>query len=219
MISNNLLSNITNIINVLIGSGLCIDQNFPYIRSLGSDQYEVTCSSTPPRTIGKSDYYDEMYELCATQRIYAIMLVDGGLLQIRYLCDRQRILEHRLAFLPCRDSYRYDDWQEEYNQSQLYLDIISSKVSVVPLRMDFDPSSYIEGRHPQSHVHLGFHKDCRIPVNKPVDPSVFCSFIIQHFYNSAFISSESNVFSFQQLQDSLDETIGRQEKERLYISV
>jgi hypothetical protein len=220
MIANDLNRSILSIIDSLMKCGLCINQNEPYIRKCGTDRYEITCCSLiPPKPNGTTDYYDEMYTYCASNKIFSIMLIDGGLIQLRYICDKSRILWHRLAYLPCRDAYRYDDCYDEYIESQIYLDIVSSKVSVVPVRMDFDPPSYVEDSHPQSHVHLGFHKDCRIPVNRPVEPSIFCTFIIQHFYHSATLGDNSPLPAFSALGVKADETMSIKEKERLFINI
>lgn len=170
----------------LIESGLAVDQNAPSIRlSHGFDVIGISDKKDLSSTL-KDVPYRDTYAALRQDRIYNVLLIDGGMLQLLYTFLAGVIVKHRLSFYPSPDLLEYQNSQDIYEQDEIYGDIVSKGVVTSPLRFDYDPGSYIDVEHPKSHLTIGQYKNCRIPVSGPLTPATFCSFILRSFYNTPF---------------------------------
>lgn len=140
-----------------------------------------------------------------------------------YQCKRSDILSHRLAYYPNPHMERYIDNPEEFEEvhfgRKLFTDVFGKTSLVIPIRFDFDndDEKYVEHYHSYSHLTLGDHKDCRIPVSQPVSPFQFILFILKNFYREKFKESfRHNPFNCDLRFDNL---LSNEEKSCIHISL
>lgn len=77
-------------------------------------------------------------------------------------------------------SFKYDpDIKQEY---ELELDDSPVLEYPVTFRYDFSPELYESGRHPASHLHIGFENEIRIGCYRILDPLSFTAFVIRQHY-------------------------------------
>jgi len=72
-----------------------------------------------------------------------------------------------------------DSFVEEYEQ---YVAEASPKQSVTPIRYDYSPGLYKEGRHPAAHFHVGNENEIRIGAAHVLGPAAFALFVIRQAY-------------------------------------
>jgi hypothetical protein len=170
----------------LIALGLSESQNFPMMKKTGPDAYEISYSGSEDLSIVlKNVAYGQIYKELASSKNYNTKLIDGALVQMMYVFHRG-LIGHRLAFFPSPALEDFQNNPEIYEQDEIYADILAKNLIPFPLRFDFEPSKHIEVEHPKCHLTLGQFKNCRIPVAFPLTPFVFISFVLRHFYNTAF---------------------------------
>jgi len=68
---------------------------------------------------------------------------------------------------------------EEYKQSLYESESIESQVT---FRYDYAPMDYESGRHPASHMHIGFNSQIRIGCERILNPVSFVAFVIRQQY-------------------------------------
>lgn len=208
---------IKNITVNIIETGLCEDQNFPFLKELSKGIEEVGVHSCDNNIFLKSIPYKEMYsELCA-KRTFNIKMIDGALIQMQYRFREDRLESHRLSFFPAPDLEIFQSEPELYLEDEIYSDIIDRRVVSVPLRFDFDDGKDSKGQkisqpiiHPVSHLTIGQYKNCRIPVSSALTPYQFLKFVIMNFYNTAYISYSSH---FSEHKECFDTTLYQEETE------
>lgn len=176
---------IEEILSTLIERGIIDDQNFPVLRRLSAGQWEVSFDGAEhvSLAIGGIDY-DNIYRELSEKRSYNAKLLDGGLLQLMYLFQEERLVRHRLAFYPAPDLRPFREDPEVYMCDELYVDIVSRHIVPFPIRFDFDESAAVEVIHPHCHLTLGDVERCRIPVSTPLTPRWFIEFILRYFYQT-----------------------------------
>ncbi len=77
-------------------------------------------------------------------------------------------------------SFKHDqDIQKEYEYA---LDHSPQLDCPVTFRYDFSPNLYKPGRHPASHMHIGFENEIRIGCERILDPLSFTAFVIRQHY-------------------------------------
>lgn len=171
----------------LIERGLIDDTNFSILRQSGA-AWEVTFTGAEHVSIGFSDIdYDQIYNELADKRSYNARLIDGALIQLMYLFDGDRLLQHRLAFLPSPSLRSFQEDPEAYIRDELFLDIVKRRIIPFPLRFDYDDrkKAHKDVIHPRSHLTLGDVENCRIPVTSALSPRWFFEFIIRNFYQTS----------------------------------
>jgi len=178
----------------LIERGIVDDQNFSIVRDLPNQRWEVSFENAEHVSIamGETDYTAIHREL-TEKRSYNAKLIDGGLLQLQYLFGGDRLVKHRLAFLPSPSLRPFQDDPEGYLRDELYLEIVSRRIVPFPLRFDFDVSAAQDVAHPACHLTLGDVKGCRIPVSAPLTPRWFVDFILRNFYRTDSHDLTSNL--------------------------
>ena len=173
------------LLSYLIERGIVDDQNFSVIRGLADPRWEVTFENAEhvSITMDATDYTAIHRELTDT-RSYNAKFIDGGLLQLQYLFEGDRLVRHRLAFFPSPSLRPFQEYPEEYLRDELYLEIVSRQIVPFPLRFDFDMKAAQDVAHPACHLTLGDVKGCRIPVSAPLTPRWFLEFVLRNFYNT-----------------------------------
>jgi hypothetical protein len=179
-------ADLDGLITELIRTGICDDSNFTAIRSAGNRR-EVTFAGVEHVSIALGDIdYSEIHRELAEKRSYNMKLVDGALLQLMYRFERDRLLQHRLAFYPSPNLLPFQDDPDAYMRDELFIEIIQRRIVPFPLRFDFDERHgvHVDVTHPKSHLTLGDVKGCRIPVTSPLTPRWFVEFILRNFYQT-----------------------------------
>ncbi len=115
-------------------------------------------------------------------------MLDGALIQMSYRVKNDLVETHRLAFFPSPYLEGFQNEPDLYIEELVYAEVIWKNIVPFPLRFDFDSREgvYEELRHPKSHLTLGQYKNCRIPVCAPLTPYHFVSFLLRHFYHTAY---------------------------------
>ncbi|EOW9435190.1 DUF2290 domain-containing protein [Vibrio cholerae] len=179
---------IDGLISELINKGICDDQNFSAVKSTGK-AVEITFSGSEHISFALGNIeYAKIYSELNEKRSFNLKLIDGALVQMMYLVDRNdNLIQHRLAFYPSPTLLSFQDDPESYLRDELYIDIIQRKIVPFPLRFDFDarPDVHRDVVHPISHLTLGDVKDCRIPVSAALTPRWFIEFILRNFYQTS----------------------------------
>ena len=196
MTPNETYNQIRDLITNLVELGLSDEQNFPSFRREIGHKTLLTIPGTPNLTIAmKNMEYREIYAELERTKSFNIRMLDGALVQFLYTFAGNNLTSHRLAYFP---SPHYETFQSEpelYLDDEIYADILSKNIVPFPVRFDFDTSDekHIDVRHPKSHLTLGQYQNCRIPVLAPLSPVTFIKFVLQHFYNTAYISHELGI--------------------------
>ena len=123
----------------------------------------------------------KQYLAWITSGSYSAVLPDASLLQMSYTFDGNRVVGHRLAYLPC--PYAVD--QELLAAGEPIADVVQLAGDLdylmrTPLRFDFDLEAAKPG-HPAAHLTLN-GADCRIACVAPLHPLRFADFVFRNFY-------------------------------------
>lgn len=181
----NVKNDLDALLGSLIESGIADDQNFPVLRQLSTDGWEVSFDGAEHVSLAMSDSdYSEIYRELFEKRSYNVKLIDGGLLQMMYFFKDARLVRHRLAYYPSPSLRSFQEEPEAYLRDELFLDIVSRRIVPFPLRFDFDKTAAKDVIHPGCHLTLGDVKDCRIPVSAPLTPRWFIEFVLRNFYQT-----------------------------------
>lgn len=189
---------IEGITTKLLEFGLLVISNYPKI----VDNREVVWSTFKQNAnLIKNLPYQQKYSELLIENNFSFMFLDGGIIQIRYTVnsDGDGIASHRLAFYPATNLNKYQEDPEAYEKflhtNYEYFALTDEYVVSTPLRIDYDPVSFVEVVHPNCHLHIGELENCRIPVSSPIMPSDFINFILRNFYSS-FVEINDARFSF-----------------------
>lgn len=214
----NIKKSIDNIIATLIEKGLVCDQNFT-----ATSDNEVRWSGNNDISIclKNIDYRDIYYEL-NKNRNYNMKFIDGSIIQLQYKfnSDNSYIKEHRLAYFPSPLLKRYNEEENYYDpmtfEEDIYSDIIDEFIITTPIRIDYNPSQFIDDEHPVCHMHFGQIEGCRIPVGRAIYPDEFIKFILKNFYNKFFIKYLKD-YKFE--VKKLNYTITEKEQKNIHINI
>ncbi|MGY3622149.1 DUF2290 domain-containing protein [Bradyrhizobium sp. USDA 10063] len=197
----------------VIERGIGDDFNFSVLRRTGSS-WEVTYGGAEHVSIALGDIeYSDIHRELSEKRSYNAKFLDGGLLQLMYRFEDERLLQHRLAYYPSPDLRPFQDDPEAYMRDELYIDIVSRRIVPFPLRFDFDDreGAHKDGAHPKSHLTLGDIKDCRVPVTSPLTPRWFVEFVLRNFYQTEehnFVTAlPKHLFHFEESISAKERTL------------
>ena len=129
---------------------------------------------------------------------YTILLYDKSIIQAEFVIDEGEVVKERLVFL--KKHNRIWDKKEISEADAEDQDWFADEESVPTfLRIDYDPSSHVECKHPAAHLTLANNEACRIPIQDAVTFSEFIRFILLHFYcielekSSYWLNKESTI--------------------------
>jgi len=217
--SNSVRADIEGLISELIGCGVCDDSNFPVVRTHREQVVEVSFNGAEyiSGSFGERQYID-VYQLLLNERSFSMKLVDGALLQMMYIIERDKLRQHRLAFYPSPSLLPFQDDPESYMDDELFVEIVKRKIIPFPLRFDFDSRQnvYKDVIHPMSHLTLGDVKECRIPISAPLTPRWFIEFILRNFYQT---KKYDFVIRLPQHNIKLSSTITNNERKLIHMVV
>lgn len=169
----------------LIERGIADDQNFPILRQVSAEGWEVSFQGAEHVAIAMGDIdYGDIHRELFDKRSYNVKLIDGGLLQMMYRFEGDKLVQHRLAYYPSPSLRPFQEDPEAYLRDELFLDIVSRRIVPFPLRFDFDETTARDVSHPRCHLTLGDVKGCRMPVSSPLTPRWFIEFVLRSFYQT-----------------------------------
>lgn len=176
---------LSRLLSSLIERGVADDQNFPVLRRLSDETWEVSFDGAEHVSIAMGDIdYQDLHRELGEKRSYSVKLIDGGLLQLLYLFKNGSLVKHRLAFYPSPSLRSFQDDPDAYMRDELFIDIVSRRIVPFPVRFDYDVEAARDVVHPICHLTLGDVMGCRIPVSAPLSPRWFIDFILRNFYQT-----------------------------------
>lgn len=166
----------------LISVNLAESQNFP-----SEKDGKIYISGDRDLSIAlKNISYENIYHRLSNSKNYNVKMLDGALIQLMYQFDSEDNLQkYRLAFFPSPTLEEFQNNEDIYESDDVYADILNKNIVTTPIRFDYDPTNFQPLDHPNSHMTIGQYKNCRIPVNCPISPFLFITFILRNFYNTA----------------------------------
>ena len=199
--ANKIFLQLNELTTDLIQTGLCDDQNFPYIVKLSEDRKKVCIGDLNTNIFLKNVPYR-----------------DGAMILLEYTFQKDKIIHHRLSFFPSPDLLEYQQNEEIYLEDEIYADILDKQIVTVPLRFDYENKEEIAEpiEHPISHLTIGQYENCRIPVSSAVPPSLFIEFIIRNFYHTAYHKYCNMIRKFK---NEFAESIYKEEKSLVYMGI
>ncbi|OPW98852.1 DUF2290 domain-containing protein [Bacillus altitudinis] len=219
MTRKDIYEEINYITQELIALGISVEENFPSMRRETSGEYIVDWGRTDNISIALRNIpYNIVYDELDKSDNYSLKLVDESLLQFMYLFEEDELVKHRLAYYPSPHIHRHQENVHLLRDRELYEEILYKNIVPFPIRFDYSSSDevHIDTHHSKSHITLGHYKNCRIPVNTPVTPSLFIDFILRNFYSNFYRYSD---FSFHSRINLLDEAITDNERKVLHFNI
>lgn len=186
---------LSQLVESLIKQGLVDDQNFPVVRQLSGNRWEVVFKGAEMVSLAMRNIdYQVLYRELNNRRAFSVRFIDGGLLQLLYQFDNNLLMKHRLAFYPSPNLPPFPQDPDAYIHDERFIDIVARRI--VPLSLRFDYDGQVAGglAHSACHLTLGDIEACRIPVSAPLSPRWFIDFILRHFYQTeghSFVSTPS----------------------------
>lgn len=191
MTINETFDEINEITRRIIESGLSIREIFP----VRNDRQIVWQGFSDISIVLKNIPYTEKYKEINTTSNFNFQLYDYAIIQMMYKFDQKKdkLISHRLAYFPFPFAGSYDSeleiMAEELNKETKFKEQFERQTISFPIRFDFSTESahFRELYHSLAHATFGEFNDCRIPLSAPLTPTIFMSFILRNFYNSAFL--------------------------------
>jgi hypothetical protein len=178
----------------LLGNEFAIDARQHVVQQLSSSRKSVIWVRGGDRSlvVGNPARLEDYISLLTNQQ-YSYLMADGGVIQIAYIFDHDRIERHRLAYYPCpfvitrRDLSTYGDAGIlDLINDQFMAEIEENVLLRSPIRFDYSPEAATK-YHPASHITLN-DPSCRIPARAPLNFDTFIKFVLENFYLEAWQS-------------------------------
>ena len=192
MTVESLCRDIANFGFFMVELGFASDANAHKVDQISSNERALswTRNSDSTTMIGVPSKVED-YRFVLENRDYFCLMNDGGIIQIAFTYDYDRISGRRLLCFPCPFRIGAHEIGEKIEESVLPLDRIAetedSSDNVLlqsPIRFDYAPRNASKF-HPASHVTLN-NPDCRIPVRFPLRVHTFIQFVFENFYLTAW---------------------------------
>jgi hypothetical protein len=178
----------------LLGNEFAIDARQHVVRQLSAIRKSIMWvrSGDHSLVVANPAHLEDYISLLTNQQ-YSYLMADGGIIQIAYTFNRERIERHRLAYYPCpfpitgRDISAYGEMGILDLINDQYMTEIEENVLLrSPIRFDYSPEAAAKF-HPASHITLN-DPSCRIPARAPLNFDTFIQFILENFYPDAWQS-------------------------------
>ncbi|GAA2843637.1 DUF2290 domain-containing protein [Pediococcus damnosus] len=188
----------------------------------GESQFNIEFPNLDKNLFFANISYEDMWEKMNCNKQYTCKLVDGGLLTLLYTFSyvSGEMVNSRLSFFPCYETPSLDDCPNDYDTDITYLDVFNEQSYPSAIRFDYDPSQTAvkDIVHPSTHLTLGQFEHCRIPLQSPLTPLQFFSFIIRNFYNSKYSLWQSQISSICYKDLAFNNTISINEQKIVHLA-
>jgi hypothetical protein len=157
------------------------------------------------------------YVNLVTSREYSYLMHDGGVIQVAYTFDRDRIERHRLVYYPCpfqitRRDTSFDGGLLDLISEQFLPSIEENLLLRSPIRFDYAPEAAAD-YHPASHLTVN-DPSCRIPARAPLHFDTFIRFILENFY---FDALQEEAIARELTFKNEDECLSQHDRRRVYL--
>ncbi len=217
--ATDVLNQVNKLIHHLVKIGLATDQNLAFLKSDSANTVEITFQKSGLISAAlKDEPYTEIYKYFADERAFMVKMIDGALIQMRYLFTNDKIQRHTLSFLPAPHLEEFQSNPEIYLLEEIYADIVARSIVPFPFRFDCDCRDEVAKpvEHPKSHFTLGQYINCRIPVSSPVTPACFITFVLRNFYHTGYLKFADDL---PILKEVFSETIFVEERTLPFLQV
>lgn len=139
--------------------------------------------------------YVETWNLCFREQYYDFQLTDDSLIQFRVESFVPLCFSYVYYECPYTPSVSFEQYIRDYvgliefdshlhirRDYEEYYALLENKESYTPLRYDYTPKQYMEGRHPASHIHFGHKNNIRVGTKKILQPVSFLCFVLRQAY-------------------------------------
>lgn len=175
-----IINEINDAIVKLVNDEIVIGYNFPIAKGLeiiwdGNTSLSIALQNMP---------YHQKYSTMRANNSYSLLLNDESLIQMSYLVDAKdsEIQRHRLCYFPASNAYFEDQETHGFFESSYARFAFHEDYCIIPsIRFDYAPRQYTKD-HPKTHLHIGEIDYFRLPVESPLSPVDFLSFILLNFY-------------------------------------
>lgn len=189
----------------------------------------------PNKGLGAADFkgldYRGVYEKCIREYAYDFRLFDQSLLLFTKIGNDVNDGELGYSFMECPVkvmAYRefvggqmgltvmdegFDEAVAEWgdvlrSDYEQYVTSLNLKSVVTPMRYDYNATQYKAGRHPASHVHLGFENQIRVGTQRVMKPLSFVLFVLRQRYPDEwmqFLQNHANMLPLcRNVREDLD---------------
>lgn len=214
MSPKNVLKEIKNITMELVRIGLADEFSIPVLYN-----NSVSWSGCKDLSISmKNIPYKEIYKKIISDKSFNFKFPDGGVIQLLYYFDNDELIKHRLAFFPSPDFEEFQNNPEIYENDEIYGDIVDKQVMPVIVRIDYNKDEVkSEVHHPYCHLTLGQYKNCRIPVDKPISPKQFVTFILENFY---YVPTKTFLeYDFKRYVDDIESNMHEKDISKIHLKI
>lgn len=188
MTPNQMLSQLRDYADLLLGSGVALAINPVVMQNMAAGVVRVTSQrvGSYANALANLEFatVDEYRSYLAAQD-YLALLSDGAIVQVSYDLSQRRVIRHRLCFYPCPCAFDPDLASGEplLDVIDMYLQESPSHLRLrTPLRFDYDASRE-DDQHSPAHLHMQW-AHCRCAVAGPLSLGRFTRFVFKHFYPS-----------------------------------
>lgn len=164
--------------------GHALDAKQHVVTQLGAGRSLISWDcSEPPDLSNLSIEKIENYIFFVQNGHYSVIFRDGSLLQMSFKIFRGKIVNHRLAYIPCPVVFDQAELIERGLDEVVTDAVLGDDLNKLSLRgvvrFDFDPDAEADD-HPACHLTFNYD-DTRIPVSRTFDASTFVKFVDRHF--------------------------------------
>ncbi len=178
------LSDIKNVVDMLVADELVINANAVSIHTTGHKRVVTYDSGLDLEFAIHKDFTQiSEYRRHVAESMYLVMLNDGSLIQASYTFYREKLRKHRLGFFPCPVDVARDDLLEEDPLSIIDEILLGGPAAVffrTPLRFDYSVED-ARPDHPAAHLTFNW-AHCRIASSAPLSFGHFVRIVFRNFY-------------------------------------
>lgn len=150
--------------------------------------------------------YPECWRHLIRESAFDALLADGSFLMFRETDGGESFCYYPNPYeIVSFDDYLIEifgvDWEQEKhdpeNRKAYYSEVENAEEAhyVVPLRYDYSPGQYAEGRHPAAHMHAGFDTEIRLGARLRLTPLAFTCFIVRQAYPSVWCGERDKIIA------------------------
>ncbi|MDP5239650.1 DUF2290 domain-containing protein [Uliginosibacterium sp. 31-16] len=160
--------------------------SFP-VYDYGFDGWKITDGVI--RELRELSYFDQ-WKACIENSWYNVRLEDHSLfvfndsgepsysyIQAPVVAETFRGFLNRQGF-----DYSQRNRSEFLDDYELELGTAGVRLNVTPFRYDVDGGSYMQGRHPKAHLHIGLDNQVRLALRREMTPLSFSLFVMRQAY-------------------------------------